>query len=172
MNTGTKDFVMSRHFNAPRDLVWKAFTDIAHIRQWWGPKGFTVLKAAMDLRPGGTYHYAMKSPDGVTMWGKFVYREIVPQQPSIPSPTKTRASPGISGTYQGGRAGNQFRRRRAQPARDQHRTGGDETRKKRQPLSYPSEHRDARPRHHGHGEVLQATARRLASPRAATRHVT
>jgi uncharacterized protein YndB with AHSA1/START domain len=80
MNAGStdKDFVMSRVFEAPRDLVWKAFTDVEHMKQWWGPKGFTVLKAQMDLRPGGTYHYAMKSPDGATMWGKFVFREITP----------------------------------------------------------------------------------------------
>lgn len=71
---------MSRVFDTPRDLVWKAFTDVEHMKQWWGPKGFTVVKAQMDLRPGGTYHYAMKSPDGATMWGKFVFREIVPPE--------------------------------------------------------------------------------------------
>jgi uncharacterized protein YndB with AHSA1/START domain len=61
MNAGAKsgDFVMSRVFNAPRDLVWKVFTDVEHMKHWWGPKGFTVVKAEMDLRPGGTYHYAM-----------------------------------------------------------------------------------------------------------------
>jgi uncharacterized protein YndB with AHSA1/START domain len=82
MNAGTasKEFFMSRVFDTPRDLVWKAFTDVEHMKQWWGPKGFTVVKAQMDLRPGGTYHYAMKSPDGATMWGKFVFREIVPPE--------------------------------------------------------------------------------------------
>jgi uncharacterized protein YndB with AHSA1/START domain len=73
-----KDFVMSRVFDAPRELVWKAFTDVEHLKHWWGPKGFTVVKAQMDLRPGGIYHYAIKSPDGKTMWGKFVYRAIEP----------------------------------------------------------------------------------------------
>ena len=47
------------------------------MKQWWGPKGFTVFSAKLDLRPGGTYHYGMKVPDGSTMWGKFVFREIV-----------------------------------------------------------------------------------------------
>jgi uncharacterized protein YndB with AHSA1/START domain len=75
-----KDFVMSRVFDAPRDLVWKAFTDVEQMKQWWGPKGFTVVRADMDLRPGGSYHYAMKAPDGATMWGKFVYREVVPPE--------------------------------------------------------------------------------------------
>ncbi len=47
------------------------------MKHWWGPKGFTVVAASMDLRPGGIYHYGLRAPDGSTMWGKFVYREIV-----------------------------------------------------------------------------------------------
>jgi uncharacterized protein YndB with AHSA1/START domain len=74
------EFVMSRVFDAPRDLVWKCFTDPERMKQWWGPKGFKVLAAKMDLRPGGTYHYGMRAPNGQTMWGKFVYREVVPQE--------------------------------------------------------------------------------------------
>ncbi len=72
-----EDFVISRVLDAPRELVWKAFTDPEHMRNWWGPKGFTVLVQKMDFRPGGSYHYCMRSPDGHDMWGKFVYREIV-----------------------------------------------------------------------------------------------
>jgi uncharacterized protein YndB with AHSA1/START domain len=74
------DFVISRVFDAPRDLVWKAFTDPERMKHWWGPKGFTVIASKMDLRPGGTYHYGMKAPDGSAMWGKFKYREIEPPQ--------------------------------------------------------------------------------------------
>ncbi|MGA7545488.1 MAG: SRPBCC domain-containing protein [Methyloceanibacter sp.] len=76
--TSTEDFVISRVFDAPRELVWKAFTDPERMQHWWGPKGFTVIASKMDLRPGGTYHYGMKAPDGSTMWGKFTYREIDP----------------------------------------------------------------------------------------------
>jgi uncharacterized protein YndB with AHSA1/START domain len=76
-DTSDRDFVISRVFDAPRELVWKAFTDPEHMKNWWGPKGFTVRFAKMDFRPGGTYHYCMTSPDGHDMWGKFVYREIV-----------------------------------------------------------------------------------------------
>src|SRR5579872_1234232 len=75
--TSGKDFVISRLLDAPRDLVWKAFTDPERMKRWWGPKGFGVAAAKMDLRPGGTYHYGLRAPDGNTMWGKFVYREIV-----------------------------------------------------------------------------------------------
>jgi uncharacterized protein YndB with AHSA1/START domain len=45
--------------------------------QWWGPKGFKMKACNLDLRPGGVFHYCLRSPDGQDMWGKFVYREIV-----------------------------------------------------------------------------------------------
>jgi uncharacterized protein YndB with AHSA1/START domain len=78
--TAVEDFVISRTFHAPRELVWKVFTDPEHMNHWWGPKGFTMRTAKMDFRPGGTYHYCMSSPDGHEMWGKFVYSEIVPPE--------------------------------------------------------------------------------------------
>jgi uncharacterized protein YndB with AHSA1/START domain len=74
------DFVISRVFDAPRELVWQCFTDPERMKHWWGPKGLSVAAAKMDLRPGGTYHYGMKAPNGSTMWGKFAYREVVPPQ--------------------------------------------------------------------------------------------
>lgn len=73
-----QEFVISRVFDAPRDLVWKCFTDPEHMKQWWGPKGVTVIKSDMDLRPGGRYHYGMRTADGSVMWGKMVYREVTP----------------------------------------------------------------------------------------------
>jgi uncharacterized protein YndB with AHSA1/START domain len=53
------------------------FTDPEHMKHWWGPKDFTVRFARMDFRPGGVFHYCLRSPDGHDMWGRFVYREIV-----------------------------------------------------------------------------------------------
>jgi uncharacterized protein YndB with AHSA1/START domain len=76
--TQSADFVLSRVLDAPRELVWKCFTDPEHMKQWWGPKGIKVVASKMDLRPGGTYLYGMQVPDGPVMWGKFVYREIEP----------------------------------------------------------------------------------------------
>jgi uncharacterized protein YndB with AHSA1/START domain len=73
-----QEFVISRVFDAPRDLVWKCFTEPERMKQWWGPKGVTIVKSDMDLRPGGRYHYAMRTADGSLMWGKMVYREITP----------------------------------------------------------------------------------------------
>jgi len=76
----SKDFVISRVFDAPRELMWRYFTDPAHMKQWWGPKGSKVIASDMDLRAGGTYHYGMTAPDGSTMWGLFTYREIMPRE--------------------------------------------------------------------------------------------
>ena len=76
----TKPFVITRTLNAPRKLVWQAFTEAERLKEWFGPKGFTPDVSKMDLRPGGTYHYRLKGPDGSTIWGKWVFREIVPQQ--------------------------------------------------------------------------------------------
>lgn len=69
-------FVISRVLDAPRDKVWKAWTEVERLKQWWGPKGFTVSRCTLDLRPGGLMHYCLRSPDGHDMWGRFVYREI------------------------------------------------------------------------------------------------
>ena len=69
-------FVISRIFDAPRELVFAAFTEPPRMKDWWGPKGFEVISQAMDLRPGGTYHYGLESPAGQQMWGKLIFREI------------------------------------------------------------------------------------------------
>ncbi|HEV8543203.1 MAG TPA: SRPBCC domain-containing protein [Verrucomicrobiae bacterium] len=75
--TGDPPFVLERTFVAARDLMWKAWTERDRLMQWFGPKGFTMPAAKMDLRPGGMFHYCLAGPDGKKMWGKFVYREIV-----------------------------------------------------------------------------------------------
>jgi len=71
---------ITRDFDAPRDLVWKAWTEPERLAQWWGPAGSEIRVRALDLRPGGVFHYSMEAPDGPEMWGKFVYREIEPQE--------------------------------------------------------------------------------------------
>ncbi|MGC5325437.1 SRPBCC family protein [Brevibacillus sp. SYSU BS000544] len=70
------EFVITRTFDAPRELVFRAWTDAENLKQWWGPKGFSIIIAAFDLRPDGVFHYHLQSPDGLELWGKFVYREI------------------------------------------------------------------------------------------------
>ena len=60
----TPELVISREFRAPRTLVWKAWTDPAHIVQWWGPHRFTTPRAEIDARPGGAVRFEMRGPDG------------------------------------------------------------------------------------------------------------
>ncbi len=74
--TAQKEFVISRTLNAPRDLVWKAWTQAEHMKQWFTPKGYTGRIAKMDFRPGGRYLYCLQDPEGKDMWGKMDYREI------------------------------------------------------------------------------------------------
>jgi uncharacterized protein YndB with AHSA1/START domain len=74
---GTDAFVISRAFDCSRERLWNAFTNVDEIKRWWGPKGVTITTAKMDLRPDGTFHYCMRTPDGTDMWGRQVYREIV-----------------------------------------------------------------------------------------------
>ena len=74
------EFVIMRIFDAPRERVWKAWTEAERLGKWWGPKGFDIVSVKLDLRPGGTFHYLLRSPEGQEMWGKFIFREIVPQE--------------------------------------------------------------------------------------------
>ena len=60
--------------------MWQAWTDAKALKKWWGPKGFEVVSTKVDLKPGGMFHYHLRSPNGQDMWGKFVYREIVPEE--------------------------------------------------------------------------------------------
>jgi uncharacterized protein YndB with AHSA1/START domain len=78
MNTQTKsaDFVITRSFDAPRELVWQCFTEPERMKEWWGPKGSVIVASKMDLRIGGIYLGAMRAPNGQVMWAKFVYREV------------------------------------------------------------------------------------------------
>ena len=72
-----RELVITRVFDAPRELVFKAFTEPERVAQWWGPKGWTLPVCTMDVRPGGVWHYCMRGPEGEESWGKAVYREIV-----------------------------------------------------------------------------------------------
>ncbi len=86
VGTSLKNFVEGRHagemiltrvFDAPRELMWKLWTEPEHIRKWWGPKGFTLPGCEMDFRPGGAYRFVMRGPDGEDNPFHGVYREIV-----------------------------------------------------------------------------------------------
>ena len=70
------EFVIRRTFDAPRPLVWKAWTEADRLMKWFTPSGFTMFHAKNDLRIGGTFLYGLQGPD--TIWGRWTYREIVP----------------------------------------------------------------------------------------------
>ncbi len=69
--------VTTRVFDAPRELVFKAWTDPEHMAQWWGPKGFTNTFQEFDMRPGGIWRFVMHGPDGVDYKNKSVFVEVV-----------------------------------------------------------------------------------------------
>jgi uncharacterized protein YndB with AHSA1/START domain len=73
------EFLISRTFDAPRALVWKAWTTPELMAKWWGPKEATINISKMDFREGGTYLYSMDTQmcAGGVMWGKFEYQEII-----------------------------------------------------------------------------------------------
>ena len=77
--------VVTRIFDAPRELVWKAWTDPKYVMQWWGPKGFTSPVCKMDFRVGGKFLYCMRTPDGQEGWNAGEYHEIVPHEKIVSS---------------------------------------------------------------------------------------
>jgi uncharacterized protein YndB with AHSA1/START domain len=81
-STVSKDaVVIERIFDAPVDLIWQMWTDAGHFKKWYGPKGFTVPVADMELRVGGKRLICMASPDGsMKMWTTGEYTEIVPNE--------------------------------------------------------------------------------------------
>ena len=74
--TAQRELVITRIFDAPRELVWRAWTDPKHVAQWWGPNGFTNTIHEMDVRPGGVWRFVMHGPDGVDYANKIVFGEI------------------------------------------------------------------------------------------------
>lgn len=78
MQSPSPELVITRILDAPRELVWEAWTDPERLTQWWGPKGFTTSTYKVDLRAGGGYFWCIKSPEGRDFGGVGVFQEIVP----------------------------------------------------------------------------------------------
>ena len=72
-----RELITKRVFNAPRELVFEAWTNSDHLRHWWGPQGFTLTVETFDFRPGGVWRYLMHGPDGTDFDNKITYHEIV-----------------------------------------------------------------------------------------------
>jgi uncharacterized protein YndB with AHSA1/START domain len=83
-NTGTlqvttstdREIVLTRVFDAPRDLVWEAFTQPALLKKWFGPRGWSLSVCDVDLRVGGGFRFVLRGPDGREMGMRGVYREL------------------------------------------------------------------------------------------------
>ncbi|MET3697687.1 uncharacterized protein YndB with AHSA1/START domain [Bacillus oleivorans] len=71
-----RELIVTRIFHAPRELVFKAWTDPEHVPQWWGPSGFTITTKEIEIKPGGVWHYVMHGPDGTDYDNKITFREI------------------------------------------------------------------------------------------------
>jgi uncharacterized protein YndB with AHSA1/START domain len=76
-NTANREILITREFNAPRELVWEAMTNPKHVVNWWGPRGFTTTIEKMDFRVGGIWKHVMRGPDGVNYPNESVFKEIV-----------------------------------------------------------------------------------------------
>ena len=75
-----REIVISRVFDAPRDVVFSAWTDPEQVAQWWGPDGFSTTTHEMDVRPGGVWRFIMHGPDGVDYKNRIVFREVTPRE--------------------------------------------------------------------------------------------
>jgi len=90
-NTGTlkvttptdREIVLTRVFDAPRSLVFDAFTKPELLKRWFGPRGWSLAVCEVDLKVGGTFRFVLRGPDGTDMGMRGVYREIVPPERSV-----------------------------------------------------------------------------------------
>ena len=88
-------FVITRTFHAPRQRVWDAWTTLDALLRWFGPTGCTLQADALDLRPGGRFHYALHTPHGV-MWGLWTFREILAPERLVMETSFSDATGGIT----------------------------------------------------------------------------
>jgi uncharacterized protein YndB with AHSA1/START domain len=74
------EIIATRRFDAPRDLVFRMWTEREHVAKWWGPRGFTLTIHEMDVRPGGAWRFIMHGPDGTDYRNEVIYDEIAPPE--------------------------------------------------------------------------------------------
>jgi uncharacterized protein YndB with AHSA1/START domain len=75
-----REIVFTRVFDAPRRMVWEAWTDPKQLVLWWGPRGFTTTIDEMDVRVGGVWKLVMHGPDGTDYPNKSIFTEVVPNE--------------------------------------------------------------------------------------------
>jgi uncharacterized protein YndB with AHSA1/START domain len=77
LQTDPRSIIGIREFDAPRELVFAAWTDPKHLSQWWGPNGFSTTTSSFDFRPGGVWRFVMHGPDGRDYQNRITFDEIV-----------------------------------------------------------------------------------------------
>jgi uncharacterized protein YndB with AHSA1/START domain len=77
LSSDLRSIIGMREFDAPRELVFSAFTDPTHLARWWGPNGFTTTTSSFDLRPGGVWRIVMHGPDGRDYQNRITFEEVV-----------------------------------------------------------------------------------------------
>lgn len=80
MSATDREIVVTRVIQAPRELVFEAFTDVRHLSRWWGPEGFTTTTSAFEFRAGGEWVFVMHGPDGTDYPEWISWTEIVPPE--------------------------------------------------------------------------------------------
>lgn len=75
-----RELVITRIFDAPREMVFRAWTEVEQLAQWWGPEGFTNPACQIDVRPGGVIYIEMRGPDGTTYPMGGTFHEVVPPE--------------------------------------------------------------------------------------------
>jgi uncharacterized protein YndB with AHSA1/START domain len=80
VNRPALSFSMSRLFNAPRELVWRVYTDPERVPEWWGPRYLTTLVEKMDVKVGGAWRYIQKDPKGNEYAFNGVFKEVTPPE--------------------------------------------------------------------------------------------
>jgi uncharacterized protein YndB with AHSA1/START domain len=79
-STADRELVIKRILDAPRELVFKAWTDPEHLMRWWGPHGHKLVSCKVDVRAAGAWRFCMVSPTGLKEWQRGAYREVVPPE--------------------------------------------------------------------------------------------
>lgn len=77
---GKQEIVITRMFDAPRELVFKVMTDPQHVPHWWGPRGMTTIVDKMDVRHGGVWRFVHRTPDGEESGFRGVYHRVAPNE--------------------------------------------------------------------------------------------
>src|SRR5580658_499211 len=80
LDSDSRSMIGVREFDAPRELVFEAWTDPKHLAQWWGPNGFTTTTSSFDMRAGGVWRFVMHGPDGRDYQNRITFEEVVPPQ--------------------------------------------------------------------------------------------